>query len=150
MNGNFLIVTFTLQDQENVIKSHSLIDCGATSYAFIDEDYTHHQHLPVYLLKSPRNPTVIDGRPVTSSAITYLTRTRLAIWNHQKDIHLFVTTLGNYPSVLGIPCLWWHDVCLCSTQNKVIFVPSYSLSHCLDEALYIQGQYKIHPHYTST
>jgi hypothetical protein len=38
MNENHLIVICTLHDQRNVIKSHALIDCGTTSYIFIDED----------------------------------------------------------------------------------------------------------------
>jgi hypothetical protein len=86
-----------------VIKSHALIDCGTTYYAFIDEDYAHHHHLPLHLLKSPKNLTVIDGRPVTSGAITHITCIRLAIQNHQEDIPLFVIKLGYYLIVLDIP-----------------------------------------------
>jgi hypothetical protein len=85
------------------MKSHVLIDCGITGYAFVDEDYTRCNHLPLYLLKFPRNLTVIDGRHVTSMAITHITYTGLAIQNHQEDILFFVTKLGHYPIVLGIP-----------------------------------------------
>jgi predicted aspartyl protease len=50
MDKYHLIVTWTLQDQGNVIKSHVLIDCGATGYAFIVEDYADYHPLPLYLL----------------------------------------------------------------------------------------------------
>jgi hypothetical protein len=82
MDGNHHIVMCSLHEQGNVIKSHILIDCDTTSYAFIDEDFAYCHHLPLYLLKSPRNITVIDKRPVTSGAITHVTHTRLVIWNH--------------------------------------------------------------------
>jgi hypothetical protein len=60
IDGNHLIVTFTLHASRSVIKSHILIDCGTTGHAFIKKDYTHHHHLPLHLLKLPRNLTVID------------------------------------------------------------------------------------------
>jgi hypothetical protein len=88
MDGNHLIVTCTLHDQGNVIKFPVLIDCSVTSYVVIDEDYAHHHHLPLHLLKSPRNLTIIDGRPVTSRAITLITCTCLVIPNHEEDIPL--------------------------------------------------------------
>jgi hypothetical protein len=65
MDGNHLIVICTLHDQGNVIKSHALIDCGATGYAFIDEDFACHQHRHLHLLGSPGNLTIIDKRLVT-------------------------------------------------------------------------------------
>jgi hypothetical protein len=79
MDGNLLIVTCTLHDKGNVIKSHPLIDCGATSYTFIDEDYAYHYHLPSHLPKSLKNLTIIDGRPITAGAITHITCTSLVI-----------------------------------------------------------------------
>jgi hypothetical protein len=79
-----------------VIKSHATIDCGATSYTFIVKDDAHSHHLPLHFLNSPRNLTIIDRKPVTSGAITYITLTPLVIWNYQKDIPLFVTKLGYY------------------------------------------------------
>jgi hypothetical protein len=79
MDRNHLIVTCTLHDQGNVIIFHALIDCDTTDYTFIDEDYAHHCHLTLHLLKSARNLTIIDGGPVTLQAITYLTRMYLAI-----------------------------------------------------------------------
>jgi hypothetical protein len=103
MDRNYLIVTYTLYDQENVIESHTLINRSATEYAFIDKDYAHHHYLPLHPLKLPRNLTVIDRPPVTSGAITHIVCTCLTIYNHQENIPPFVTKLGHYPIVLGIP-----------------------------------------------
>jgi predicted aspartyl protease len=79
MDRNYCIVMYTLHDQGNVIKSHALIDCEATGYTFIDEDYARRHHLPLLHLRSPRNLTVIDGRPVTLGVITHIICTRLVI-----------------------------------------------------------------------
>jgi hypothetical protein len=92
MDRNHLIIMCTLHDKGNVIISHALIESGTTGYAFIDEDYAHHHHLPLHLLKSPRNLTIINERPVTSRAITHITHTHLAIWNHQEDIPLLLSS----------------------------------------------------------
>jgi hypothetical protein len=103
MDGHHLIVTCTLYDQENMIKSHTLIDYGATRFTFLDKGKACHHHLPLHYLKLPRNFTVIDGRPVTLGAISHITYTCLAIQNYQDDILLFVPKLGNFPIILGIP-----------------------------------------------
>jgi hypothetical protein len=105
MDGNYLIVKCIVYDQGNVIECHALRNCGATGYTFIDGDYARHHHLPLHLLKSPRNLRIIDRSPVTSGAITHITCTCLTIQNHQEDISLFVTKLGHYPIYLGIPWL---------------------------------------------
>jgi hypothetical protein len=87
------------------MKYHALIDSGTTSYVLIDEECTHHHHLPLHLFQLPRNLTVIDERPVTSGAITHIICTYLATHNHQENILPFVTKLGHPPIVLGIPWL---------------------------------------------
>jgi hypothetical protein len=96
MDGNNPIVKCTLYDQGNLIKSLALIDCGTTSYIFIDEDYTHHHHLLLHLLKLLRNLTVIDRRPITSGTITHGVQACPAICNYQKNIPLIETKLGHY------------------------------------------------------
>jgi hypothetical protein len=105
MDGNHYIITYNLHDQENVIKYYALIDCGTTSYVFIDEDYTHHYHLPLHLLRLPKNLLIIDGQLLTSGAMTYIVHTPLMICNHTENIPLFITKLEHYPIVLEIPGL---------------------------------------------
>jgi predicted aspartyl protease len=47
MDGNHLIMICTLSLNNKEIPTHALIDCGATGYAFIDQDFAnHHQLLP--------------------------------------------------------------------------------------------------------
>jgi hypothetical protein len=61
MDGNHLIMTCTLFLDSKAIPTHALIDCGATGYVFIDQDFANHYHLPLCPLKTPCALEVIDG-----------------------------------------------------------------------------------------
>ncbi len=39
MDGEHLVVNWTIDDQGNEIRSHALIDSSATGFAFIDEEF---------------------------------------------------------------------------------------------------------------
>ena len=111
MDGGYIVVSVKLDDKSNkFFSSYPLVDCGATSYTFVDEEFTRDHNLPLYKLKTPRSLEVIDSRPIKSRLITHLTRLQMSIDGHQEDIPMFVTKLGHYPIVLGLPWLCWHDV----------------------------------------
>jgi predicted aspartyl protease len=61
MDGNHLVVMCTLSLDSKEIPTHALIDCGATGYAFINQDFVNHYYLLLYLLKTPCALEVIDG-----------------------------------------------------------------------------------------
>ena len=61
LDGHHLIVKYTIEDSLRRLKSHSLVDCGASRFAFIDKDYAHQHNLPLHSLKEPRHLEVIDG-----------------------------------------------------------------------------------------
>ena len=121
MDGTHMIVTCSLHDNSNVIKSHPLIDCGETGYAFIDEDFACRKNLPLHCLHIPRTLHVIDGRPSSSGAITHITKVQLPIREHEEEIPMFMTKLGQYPIVLGMPWLRRHDVRRNFGTNKITF-----------------------------
>jgi predicted aspartyl protease len=72
IDGNHLIVTYTLSLNNKEIPTHALIDCGATGYAFIDQDFTDHHQLSPRPLKTPYTLEVIDGRKISSGDITHI------------------------------------------------------------------------------
>jgi hypothetical protein len=81
MDGNHLIDTGPLQEQGNVMKFQALIEYATTGYEFKDENYAHHHHLPLNLLRSARDLTVIDGRHVTLWARMHIICRHLTIHN---------------------------------------------------------------------
>jgi hypothetical protein len=82
MYRNDFLITYTLHNQENVIKFDKLSDCSTTSYLLIDEDYAHRHHLLLHLVMLLSNLTVIHEQPITSGAITHIICTCLAISHH--------------------------------------------------------------------
>src|SRR6266705_681795 len=76
LEGNHLVVDCTIEDR---ISSHALIDCGASGFAFVDEQFVSQHNLPRYQLRMPHALQVIDGRPISSGDIVDLVRVSLDI-----------------------------------------------------------------------
>ena len=131
MDGNHFVVNCTLTVGTRSIPTFALIDCGATGLAFIDIDFMRQHSLPTTLLSTPRTLEVIDGRPISSGAITHRCQLGIQIGTHLEGLPMFVTTLGHYPLVLGIPWLRRHDVALHFATNRLSFGSEYCLHHCL-------------------
>jgi predicted aspartyl protease len=139
MDRNHLIVTCTLSLNNKVIPTHALIDCGATGYVFIDQDFTDHHQLSPCPLKTPRALEVIDGRKISSGDISHMVEAQLSIQEHQGRLPIFVTKLGYYPIILGIPWLKQHDVTICFASNLVTFGSQYCLAYCNDRVVTVWG-----------
>jgi hypothetical protein len=128
-DGEHLVVHCTIDDQSNQIRSHALIDSGATGVALIDEEFASSQGLPLYSLKDPQEPKVIAGRPIESGLVTAIIKVKLMIDTHVEEIPTFLTKLGHYPVGLGIQRLIKHDVSLHFRSKTVNFDCDYCLQH---------------------
>ena len=73
MDENHIIISTQIQDESFLISTHVLVDCGATGFAFIDEEFARGHNFPLFKLKKPRCLEVIDGRPIESGLITHMT-----------------------------------------------------------------------------
>ena len=110
MDGRHLVISCILVVDNKKISTHMLIDSGATGLAFVDEDFARHHSLPLHRLEEPREIEVIDGRPIESGSVTHKARIRCNIQTHSEVLDMFVTKLGQYPIVFGIPWLKHNDV----------------------------------------
>jgi hypothetical protein len=133
LDGKHLVITCTIIVNENPIRTYALIDCGATGIAFMDESFARRHQVPLEKLSQPRVLEVIDGRPIESGAITHLAWVIMEIERHREKIPMFVTKLGHYPLVLGIPWLRLHDVRIGFASNQVCFESEYCLAQCVPE-----------------
>jgi len=52
---------------------------------------------------------------------------------------MFVTTLGHYPIVLGIPWLWLHDVAVRYASNTVAIGSQHCTTYCHDSPVTVKG-----------
>ena len=139
MEGSHLVVICILKDSNFQLPTHALVDCGATGYAFIDEDFARHYNLPLYCLKTPRSLEFIDGRPIESGDVTHLTKLTMTVDKHTETLLLFVTKLGHHPIVLGIPWLRHHDVHISFSKNTLSFDSNYCLTNCATTAATTKG-----------
>ena len=103
LDGHHLIVKCKLVDSHRKLDSHALVDCGASGFSFVDRDFVRQRNLPLSLLKNPQCLEVIDGRPIDLGDITHIVKIGLNINGHFENLSAYVTKLGHYPLVLGIP-----------------------------------------------
>ena len=130
MEGEHLVVSCILSFNGQTIATHALIDSGATGIAFIDKDFARHHQLPHVPLSNYRSLEVIDGRPISSGDITHTTTVNLSINEHQEELPMFVTQLGHYPIILGIPWMDLRDINIQFHSRTVMFGSQYCSTHC--------------------
>jgi hypothetical protein len=130
MESKHFIVKYSLRIEDKIIDNYTLIDCGATGIAFIDKDYVRHYHLEEKELRESRDLEVIDRRPIKSGTITTMAKLNLGIRGHQEQLPVFVTKLGHYPIVLGLPWLQLHDITVNFRNCSIGFECSYCPQHC--------------------
>jgi predicted aspartyl protease len=150
IDGNYLVMTCTLSLNTEEIPTYALINCGATGYAFIDQDFADHHKLPLCPLKTPRALEVINGWKISSRDITYIIEAHLSIDEHRERFPIFVTKLGHYPIVLGIPWLKQHDVAIRFASNVVTFGSQDCPAHCNDRVVMVRGTSEEPPEPLST
>ena len=132
LNGQHLVIpcTISVQFGKATVQTRALIDCGASRFSFVDEEFARHHSLPIAPLQQPRVVEVNDGIPISSSDIHYLARATLAIQKHREQLPMFVTKLGHYPLVLGIPWLRHHDFAIQFASNRMTFNSEFCMAHC--------------------
>jgi len=147
VEANHPVMACTIVDNYNEIRSHALIDSGATGYEFIDKAFAKRYNFPLFELQEPRPLTVIDGRPVSSGAITHMTKIGLSINNHHEMILAFVTTLEGYHLTLGIPWLTHHNVKIDFASKSLTFESEYCLKNCVNDVTMAYGIKEELPHF---
>jgi hypothetical protein len=136
LDGNHLVLLGTRLYNDKTISVNTLIDTGASGFAFIDEEFIRRHNIATFALKTHRHLEVIDGRPIQSGAITQVAHLNLEINGHKEKSSFFVTKLGHYPIVLGIPWMQYHDVAIRFSSNTVTFDSPRCKKECLAPSTY--------------
>jgi hypothetical protein len=74
----------------------------------VDKDFVPNYELEEKEFGESGGLEVIDGGPIESGTITTMVKLPLVIQLHDKPLPAFVTKLGHYPIVLGIPWSQLH------------------------------------------
>jgi len=134
-----LVVSCTLEDLNNKLRSYAMLDLGATGFSFIDEELVSRHSLPLYKLKEPRGLEVFDGRLSESGNITHVTKLKMTIDKHVEELPMFVTKLGHYPIILEKPWFSRHNSDIKYSTDEVTFNSDYCLEHCCPVPAYTKG-----------
>jgi hypothetical protein len=111
IDRNYLVIPYTLSDYHIEINTCVLVDCGCTGLSVMSDTFRCQYNFPHYQLKHPKTIEVIDGRPISSSEITeYVEVQCTIIGDYYETLTTYLTSLGHYPYVLGIPWLKRHDI----------------------------------------
>ena len=98
-----MVLLCTLSNGKDTINMYSMVDCGASGKAFIDLSFAQFHKILLHPLTQPRTVTVVDGHVMSSGVITHFVHVPLVIDNHVETTDMFVTKLGHYLVILGIP-----------------------------------------------
>jgi hypothetical protein len=121
IDGNYLVVLYTLSYHNIKIDSHALVDCGCTGFTFMNEAFTCQHNHPRYEVKNPKTVKVINSHPISSGDITEYVEVQCIIEDYYETLTAYITSLGYYPLILGIPWLKRHDITINFTNNNIQF-----------------------------
>ena len=108
-----------------------MIDSGATN-SFLNQTFLDTTRIPKVQKDIPLEIQVIDGRPISSGAITHHTApVKLLISGHEETISLDITSLGHYPVILGLPWLSQHNPHVDWTRQSIVFSSQHCLAQCI-------------------
>jgi hypothetical protein len=87
----------------------------------MNEAFARQHNFPPDQLKIAKTVKVIDSHPISSGDITEYVEVQCTIVDHQETLTAYLTSLGHYPLVLGIPWLQRHDVAINIAKNDIQF-----------------------------
>ena len=124
------------------IHSHALLDSGAST-CFIDKSFVCAHNIPTVRTSQPISVEAIDGRVLSSGAVTEATIPLvLQIGAHQEELTFYLIATPRHPIVLGLSWLETHnptvDWCNRSITFPVRPIPTRS-RHSLDSVAVESG-----------
>jgi len=121
------------------IPMHAPIDCGATGIAFMDQVFACHHQIPQQELREKKQVDGIDRRPIECGDITHIAQVGMKVHNHEEQLPMFVTKLGHYRIVMGIPWLQWYDIAVHFASNTVTLGLQYCTTHHYNAHVLVQA-----------
>jgi hypothetical protein len=137
--GHFVAKCY-FSNKDIKIETCALVDTGATGLAFVNEEFVSQHNLPRYQLRMPRTLEVIDGRTIESGEIREYIRLKLNVGGHEEEISAFITKLGHYSTVLGIPWMRAHGVKLDFKKEELTFGAPECQQHCTNQDVTVTNE----------
>lgn len=127
-----MTISLSLENNGKIVRTYAMVDSGATGSAFMDEEFARSHGLSRTPLEYQYESEIFDGRTAQLGAVTDLIVGDMIVDQHtETQVPYFLTKLGHYPVVLGIPWLRKHDVTTRWQHNSLSFLSSYCQEHRL-------------------
>jgi hypothetical protein len=140
MDGNHLVILYTLSDHDIKIDTYALVDCRCTGLSFMNKAFTCQHNFPCSELKNTKTVKVIDGCLISLGDITEYVEVQCMIGDHYETLTAYLTSLGHYPLILGIPWLKRHDITINFANNEIQFsIPRYLPHYAMVTPIPIKG-----------
>ncbi len=125
-------IPITINIDEGRIETISMIDSGAEGN-FIDISFANFHNLPLISCESRVVVVVLDGRPLGSGKIKYLTpELRLqTVVLHPESIRLFAIESPQNPVILGLSWLEKHNPRISWSTQQFLQWSEFCQHHCL-------------------
>ena len=134
-----MIISFILHQAQYRIPALTLVNSGASVYAFIDKSFAQHHDLSLHPLIYPHCLCGFVGQSALTDNITHVTETILALRNYVKKLFLYVTGLNQYLIILDLPWLHCHAINANFGFNTLIMFLFFCLTHCCHISVTIFG-----------
>ena len=129
--SDLLILPATLLLGDRRIRTYAMTDTGCEPRGLIDESWARDNGLKLEPLKRPWKLRVADGNEVDSGSVTHYVCVPLRIHDHREEkSRLYVTKLGHYPVILGLPWIRQHNLRIDFAGNSFLFDSKYCQKHC--------------------
>ena len=115
----------TLNIRLNGIPTTAMVDSGATS-VFIDQGFVKRHNLIPRQKSSPQPLTVADGRQSSGGLVTQEIDLSMQVLQHSEQLTFHVTSLPQFPVILGRSWLNKHNPEISWSSNSIKFPPSCS------------------------
>ena len=119
-----------------------MLDNGGTAIAFVDESFAHKYNFKLRKLKHARTLNVVDGRRSSAGDVTHVAELHLDIQGHKEMVLAYVTKLGRYDFILGMPWLELHNPDVDWPTHSLSFNKKHCHRYCLAEGchqLFVPG-----------
>lgn len=116
-------------NQKAQVKALLLADSGASGEAFVDKNFVRYHKLPMIRLYRPVKLRLADNKRVPN--ITHKVEITFSLGTHLTTVFAFVTDLGKYNIILGMPWLEKHDPLPSYKHRYLHFNSDHCTTHCI-------------------
>lgn len=116
------------------ITVNALIDCGCSTYGFVDSKFIARNLIQTYRLPRARSVLLADGE--TKKPVTHYFTTRLKIGHHVENALFYIIDLSpDTPVIIGLPWLQQHNPDVDWSAMSMMFTSQHCRRNCLPDQL---------------